>query len=601
MRFFTARSTTLDKQWLLEKQVKTGLSSFVTVCIFKIFCTVLIYVALIEIGSSNHLYLNLWALSQFALSGLWFWLYWCYAKDPSPLYKYWRLWVELPAAIWAGTNWGLAWVLFIDPSNLHTAFFLNTMICGISIGMVVSTPISERVVLASLVPCLIPIVIKSLMIGGALFNWTAAVAFTFLIACYFFFRNIQELYYGVMEEQEKSHQLAIALDHEKKLIEKISQSKTQFLASASHDLRQPIQAMYFFQSALANLVTDPEQKRLLAKIDEANADLSKMLEPLLDISKLDSGVLESHTELFWLDDLLYQAEQNYRERAALRGIKLRVMSAGRQQIYADAHQLERILNNLIENAIKHMGRAGKILVGVRPKGQYLSIEVHDNGKGIPDTEKDKVFDEFYQVDNTERNSAKGLGLGLPIIRRLAALNGGSISLSSTEGKGSCFRLKMPMHRCDDLQDTTCLEGDITEYEQKANGALESAVTLFVIEDEPKVAAAQAAMFESWGFSVRVAHNIDAALRHLETITPDMIISDYQLSDDQTGLEAIELIREKVSHSIPSVILTGNTRPDIVRILSEQSVDVLYKPVQPVVLQELIIKTLNKPVLLSDCD
>jgi signal transduction histidine kinase/ActR/RegA family two-component response regulator len=558
-------------------------------------------VALIEIGSSNHLYLNLWAISQFALSGMWFWLYWCYAKDPSPLYKYWRLWVELPAAIWAGTNWGLVWVLFIDPGNLHTAFFLNTMICGISIGMVVSTPISERVVLASLVPCLIPIMIKSLMIGGALFNWTAAVAFTFLIACYFFFRNIQELYYGVMEEQEKSRQLAIALDHEKKQIEKISQSKTRFLASASHDLRQPIQAMYFFQSALANLVTDHEQKRLLSKINEANTDLSKMLEPLLDISKLDSGVLESNPELFWVDDLLHRAERNYQERAGSIGIKLRVMPAGEQQLYADAHHLERILNNLIENAIKHMGHAGKILVGVRPNGKYLKIEVHDNGKGISNIEQDKVFDEFYQTDNSERNSAKGLGLGLPIVRRLAVLNGGSISLSSTEGKGSCFRLTMPIYQYNDLQDSKPMESDITDCEQAVSWVLESEATLFVLEDEPKVAAAQAAMFEGWGFTVRVAHNIDAVLHHLKTSTPDMIISDYQLSNEQTGLEAIELIRNKVSQSIPAAILTGNTRPDIVKTLSEQSIPVLYKPVQALALKALIVKTLNKRApLRRDC-
>jgi CheY-like chemotaxis protein len=390
--------------------------------------------------------------------------------------------------------------------------------------------------------------------------------------------------------------LAIALDNEKKQIEKISQGKTRFLASASHDLRQPIQAMYFFQSALASLITEPEQKKLLAKIGEANTDLSKMLEPLLDISKLDSGVLDSHPELFWVDDLLYRVERNYRERAASERIKLRVMPAGQQQLCADDHHLERILNNLIENAIKHMGRAGKILVGVRPNGKYLNIEVHDNGKGISDTEKDNIFDEFYQVGNSERNSAKGLGLGLPIVRRLATLNGGSISFSSTEGKGSCFKLKMPLYQCKDLQGSTRSEDDIKELEQEINWGLESVITLFVIEDDPKVAAAQATMLESWGFTVRVANDIDSALHHLNTGTPNMIISDYQLSDNQTGLEAIELIRKKVGCSVPAIILTGNTRPDIVKMLSGQAIPVLYKPIQPIELREVIFQTLNKPLL-----
>lgn len=591
MKFFTPRSTTLDKQKLLEEQVKTGIHNFATVCLFKIFCTSLIYVVLNQIGDVNQLHLYLWCFSQFSLSGAWFWLYWRYGDDPSPLYSHWRRWIEFPAAIWAGANWGLAWVLFIDPNNLHTAFFLNTMICGVSIGMVVATPVSERVVLASLIPCLVPIMIKALSIGGLLFNWSAAVAFTFLIACYAFFRNLQELYYSVMEERERSAKLAVDLEHEKKKLEEISEGKTRFLASASHDLRQPIQAMYFFQSALSGLVTEPEQKRLLSKIGEANTGLSKMLEPLLDISKLDSGIVEAHPEIVWVDDLFYQIDSSYRERAGAKGIELRVVSAGNHQLYADPHHLERILNNLIENAIKHMGRAGKILVGVRPRNASLSIEVHDNGNGITESEQSKIFDEFYQVDNAERNSAKGLGLGLPIIQRLAQLNGGLISFSSKEGRGSCFKLTLPLHQSSDTHGSTHLIDSKTDVEESISWNFGATQTVFVIEDDPKVAAAQSAILGSWEFTVRVATNIESALDHLQTGKPDLIVSDYQLSENQTGLEAIRRIREQVGYDVPAVILTGNTRPDIVKILSEQSVPVLYKPVQPQALQTVISQEL----------
>ena len=591
--FFTPRNTTtLDKQLLVEKPVKTRVNNYVILSLSNIFCTVLIYFVLNALGDVNQLHLNLWAGSQLGSNGIWFLLYLNRAKNNTPAFKYWTNWIKLLATIWSGANWGLVWVLFIDPNNLQTAFVLNTLICGVVLGMVVSSPLSKRLALASLLPCLVPIIIKSLLIGGTLFNWIAAITFVFLIACYSFFKRLQGLYYGVMKEREKSEQLAIDLAYEKQQIEIISQGKTQFLASASHDLRQPIQAMYFFQSALAALITEPEQKKLLAKIGEANTALSKMLEPLLDISKLDSGIMELQLEVIWVDDLFYRAEQNYKDRATSEGIELRVMSAGVHKLYVDSHHLERILNNLIENAIKHMGRPGKILVGVRPSGKHLSIEVHDNGKGIPDTEKDKIFDEFYQIDNSERNSAKGLGLGLPIIQRLAKLNGGLISLSSIKGKGSCFRVKMTSYQPDDPQDSMRLESGVIEPEQEPEWELGPAKTLFIIEDDPKVATAQAAMLESWGFTVRVANDIDSALHHLNTDTPNMIISDYQLSDNQTGLEVIKLIREKLSCCVPAIILTGNTRPDIVRILSEQSIPILYKPVQPITLKALISDVLK---------
>lgn len=251
MKLFTPSSTILDEQRLLETQVKSEVNGYLVVGVSNLLCTALICFALNTVGGTDQLHLKLWALSQLLLTSIWIWLYFRYSTDCAPLVKNWVFSrVLIPLSVWAGATWGIAWAVFIDPDNLDTAFILNTMICGVVLAMVASNPLNERLAFAALLSCLLPVFIKSLLIGSVLFYWIAAVAFIFFVASYVFCKELSSLYYEVMEEREKSRQLAIALAHEKKQIEKISQSKTRFLASASHDLRQPIQAIYFFQSAL---------------------------------------------------------------------------------------------------------------------------------------------------------------------------------------------------------------------------------------------------------------------------------------------------------------------------------------------------------------
>lgn len=382
-----------------------------------------------------------------------------------------------------------------------------------------------------------------------------------------------------LEQREENVLLVKQLEQEKQQAIQANQEKTRFLAAASHDLRQPIQAIRMFEYLLSSQIEDQNQRDTLHKIETATESLASLLDSLLDVSKLDAGIIEAHPESFSLGSLLERLQQEYQQQAQEKEVELRVVMT-ECQVFSDPNQLERILRNLIQNAILHMERPGKLLIGARRQQDHLSIQVIDNGHGIPQSEQAKIFDEFYQINNPERNRAKGLGLGLSIVKRLSVLLGHELSFHSESNKGTHFCILIPISE----------EPSSIKTPHISLNRLPTELTrLLVVEDDIGVLEALQMLIETWGFDVYTAASQAEALEIAREFDIEIIVSDYQLQNDESGVDTVMTIRENSGKSIPAMILTGNTNPDILKELSEKSLPLLNKPVSPEKLKQQLIE------------
>ena len=364
----------------------------------------------------------------------------------------------------------------------------------------------------------------------------------------------------------------IELAAKKEEAERANAAKTRFLASASHDLRQPMHSVGLLVGILEQRVLDAETRDIVDKLHGSAVGMEALLNTLLDVSKLDSGIIKPKVQEFELDDLLALVVSNYLPQSAAKGLGLRRVSSS-AKVKSDPVLLHRILSNLLANAVRYTER-GKILVGCRRRAESVEVQVWDTGIGIPATHLEDVFDEFFQVSDPGRDRDQGLGLGLSIVKRSAELLGHRVAVRSTVGRGSMFSVDVPtVSSLDALRLGHAL--DVASAEALA-GAF-----VIIIDDETQSRFAMDALFKEWGchvLSTDSAADAIAKLRgHLRT--PDLIVSDYQLRGDSTGVQAIRDLRAFAETSIPALIVTGDTS------LAKEGVTageftVLHKPAGP---------------------
>jgi two-component system, sensor histidine kinase len=269
------------------------------------------------------------------------------------------------------------------------------------------------------------------------------------------------------------------------------------------------------------------------------------------------------------------------ERPAIEGkdIELRLVKCS-ATVRTDPLLLERILRNLISNAIRYTGQ-GRVIVGCRRK-LGLSIEVWDSGPGISSQERELIFEEFYQVGNPERSRARGLGLGLAIVRRLSALLSIPIAVESAPGKGSAFKLSVPIA-------TEPAIADDFETALPAMGHLDESLTIFVVDDESQIRDAMQALLGGWVHSVIAAPSRDALLSQIsDEMKPDLIISDYRLREKENGIDTIQRIRTLFDDNIPAILMTGDTAPDRLREATASECLLMHKPISNARLRAAII-------------
>lgn len=377
----------------------------------------------------------------------------------------------------------------------------------------------------------------------------------------------------IKEIQERSRQLELA-----------NTFKSRFLAAASHDIRQPLHALNLFVDQLHADLDPAERARVITQIDAALNAMNELFNALLDVSKLDAGVLKANTSEFPVDHVLKRVKITFAGAAREKGLRLRV-AASRAWIRSDVILLERILDNLVSNAVRYTVR-GSVEITCRRRGKQLRLEVSDSGPGIPEKEGQNVFHEFYQLDASRGDHRSGLGLGLAIVKRLGRLLGHPIELTSVVGKGSIFSISVPLAAGQCRRAITMrpavLPGD-------PSGKL-----IVVIDDDALVLQAMKDILWRWGCRVIPAKSDAAALEHLDSIKqhPDLIISDYRLAEGRDGIRAIENIRRALGQSIPAFLVTGDTAPEPLREATASNLHLLQKPVPSMRLRAIIGRLLK---------
>ena len=363
-------------------------------------------------------------------------------------------------------------------------------------------------------------------------------------------------------------------------LELANAAKSRFLAMASHDLRQPLHALGLFIAQLRMPLRSGERTRTIELVDATRKEMDEMLNSLLDMSKLDAGILIPTITEFPIARLLQKIETTFDQATRETGLRLRVRRSD-AWVRSDAMLLERILLNLVSNAVRYTLRGG-IIVGCRRRGQMLRIEVWDSGPGIPEDQKQNIFGEFFQLAARDRNRYGSMGLGLAIVDRLRLLLNHPIDLASTVGRGSRFAILVPM------ADECGTSAEPVDPPHPAAFAVEGKVVL-VIADAPIVQEGTGGLLGRWGYTVLTTGSDEAALIRLaeRQQRPDLIISDYHLANGKTGIRAIEEINAAFGSSIPAILISGDTAPEPAREVRDRGYILLHKPVDPMRLRAVM--------------
>lgn len=364
----------------------------------------------------------------------------------------------------------------------------------------------------------------------------------------------------------------------KEQAERAVAAKSRFFAAASHDLRQPLHALALFVATLKARNRQPEVQPLIDNIEASSAAMELLLNSLLDISRLDAGVIDAKPVHFPIQAIFDDMDKQFSALAAEKGLVLRIR-ANALTLFSDPLLVERMLANFISNAIRYT-ESGGVLVACRRRGTHALISVYDTGCGIPPDQQQVVFQEFVQLNNPARDRSKGLGLGLAIVARLGRLLDHPVSLRSVPGRGSVFSFSVPL-------------GDAGRIAPAAVAAVpapalpEDALVVF-IDDEAPILRGMAELFDNWGIDLVTAHDADEALEALAGLdrTPDAIVSDYRLPGDD-GLAVIARLRSRFGQTLPAVLVTGDTAPETLQRIGELGLPILHKPLRPAKLRALI--------------
>jgi len=392
--------------------------------------------------------------------------------------------------------------------------------------------------------------------------------------------------YGVFMESYNIRQQRVELNRKLRSAlgnaETANRAKTRFLASASHDLRQPIHALSLFSGSLLLRPMDARTAAIAEQIDKAVKSLASQLDALLDISRLDAGVIERSISSVDLPALLSQLVDEFQPQADRKGLRLTLQGLSGSVVRTDPMLLQRILRNLLSNAIKYTEQ-GSVDLSVEPLDDKLRISVSDTGPGIPESEQERVFEEFYQLNNPERDRSKGLGLGLAIVRRLTELLDIDLKLASVPGRGSRFSVEIPVTRSPGLP---------AAEEAVPAGPLWRHVQVLVIDDEEAIRLGMQTLLEEMGFTVETAASTAAAVEKVRGFTPSIVLADFRLRGEDNGIRTIRALRETWPE-LPALLISGDTAPDRLREARDAGVELLHKPVNAMTLRESILKAVNE--------
>jgi len=364
----------------------------------------------------------------------------------------------------------------------------------------------------------------------------------------------------------------VGLQNAKEDADRANKAKSVFLASASHDLRQPLNAMQMYIAALKTKVNDEEVLKIIEDINSVSASTARLLNALLDVSELEVGAIKPRYEEFPINNIFTSIFQSFSPLAKDKGLQFRIVPSS-IFVKSDPDLLERILGNFMSNAIRYT-QSGSVMIGCRRRGNIVSIEVWDTGCGISDNQMSSIFEDFYQIENKERDRSKGLGLGLALAKRLSISLNHKIESKSWLGSGSCFSVLVEIGKEN--------SSDI-KLENITNIMDLSGVKVLLVEDDIDVLKSTKQLLESWGCIVssgRDQEEIKNVIGSDGYLLPDIIVADNRLPGDASGIDVVKLVQKDLESLIPSVIVTGDVERGHVQSITDQGFPVLLKPIQP---------------------
>ncbi len=385
---------------------------------------------------------------------------------------------------------------------------------------------------------------------------------------------------AIRDVTERKH-VEQALTEARRDAERANLAKSRFLATASHDLRQPLQTLGLLNGAMRRMVTDPECREVLAQQEDATDAMSRLLNALLDISKLESGAITLALTDFPLAVLFEGMRRDFAEVAASKGLRFAVDSPA-VEVHSDPALVTQLLRNLLSNAVKYTPQ-GSVELRCESFPGRLRIEVRDSGIGIAPDQVPLIFDEFYQVGVSPNSSRDGYGLGLSIVQRIASLLDLRIDVISTPGQGSVFAFELPAATGESAH-----SADPVRLAALQPTADRGGHRILLVEDEPGVRNAMRTQFRMEGYRVIAAASAAEALNELADDPKfDLVISDYHLEDGRRGTQVISAARGRLGESLKAVLVTGDTSSAIRELQADANLRIISKPINSEILLRLV--------------
>ncbi|HEX3776058.1 MAG TPA: hybrid sensor histidine kinase/response regulator [Polyangiaceae bacterium] len=485
----------------------------------------------------------------------------------------------------AGLVWASAGLLFFRADSPISQVCTMCGLCGIAGGAVAGHAHHPPALQAFVVPIFVIVFVRLATLGSTEYV-ALGVASLFYMAILLAFCRVQHrsLVESIQIRFENADLIAelqiqkASAERAKARAEQADLAKSRFLAAASHDLRQPLHALSLFSATLRELELDEKQRAVVEQIYRNIDSLEALFDELLDISKLDAGYIRPSLMHFPVQRVLDVLGTRYAALAHGKSLSFRVRPSS-EVVRADAALLERVLGNLVANAIRYTHEGG-VLVGCQRRAGDLLISVWDTGIGIPEAQHERIFEEFFQLGNPERDRKNGLGLGLPIARRMARLLGTELELDSELGRGSRFGLRVPLgDRASVVRGTP---------ELVVSGDALAGRCVVVIDDEAAIRQGMHELLSQWGCTSVEANSAGEAITRLERaeLTPELVLADYRLLDNTVGSEAVLKLRARFGAELPALLITGDTAPERLREAKQSGLHILHKPVRPAQLRAL---------------
>lgn len=496
------------------------------------------------------------------------------AKDADEL-RY-RTWVATISHAAGGLAWGVLGMVTLTatpehPENILVVFFIVVVFATYQAA---NPSRYEPAYYAWLGCAMVPIIGTSAVNVDPRLHFLAALGALFLLAATLVGRRSQAVMVdSIVKRQENTRLLADLLAQKEELAE-ANRAKTRFFAAASHDLRQPMQAMVLLVESLHERVKEPSARRIVESIDSSVAAMSMLLNELLDISRFDAGTVKVDAGALPVSRVLDRVRNNFAQAAAQRGLFFRVRRSS-VVVHTDPVLLYRVLVNLVNNALRYT-RSGGVVIGCRKRAAGVWIEVWDTGVGIAKEDQKAIFKEFHQLANPQRDREQGLGLGLAIVERTCRLLGMPIEVRSRVGRGTVFAVRVPY-------------GDpsrVVVPERSRVGDSLDGLRVLVVDDDKEIRAAMRGLLEGWGCEVASAASGEAVDAELVGFTPDVILADYRLPGDENGIQVMQRMRNRFPH-VDGIVISGDIGAEVLRAAQDSGYPLLHKPLRPARLRTLL--------------